>query len=340
MKENHNIDELLNSFIDGELGPREQTEVQRLVANDTAIADRLRQLQKCRLIISALPFDEVPVEITHDIKATLERKTLLSATHSDFEQRRGQLHLFMRKFAAAAAMFLLVAILGAVVYMIVSPGDAGHKKVAIEKWRRPVDKIVEQKSEVEKAADNTSTVSPQMLLEKPVAKTDDFTGRVELKVRDVAAADAFIHRAFEDNGLTPQSLPVGTNHKTYSINCSEQTLKALLGQLKGIWHRFDSTRLLIDEDTVVNDVTAEQIYNIAEQGSLLEQITAAKNFAAINTMNQKLPGKEVITAMGDKQDELTNIPKPVLASKEKAKEAAADENAKRIHLTIIITPNK
>jgi len=340
MKQNQNIDELLNSFIDGELGPREQTEVQRLVANDDEIAGKLRGLQKCRLMVSALPFDEAPAEITQDIKAALERKTLLGATHSDFEQRRGQLHLFARKFAAAAAMFLLVAVLGAVVYTIVSPVDTKHKKVAVEKWRQPVTKIVMQKSEVKEVVVSKPVAPPQVVVEKPVAKADDFTGKIELKVRDIAAADAFIHRAFEDNGLTPQSSPVGTNRKVYSINCSEQTLKSFLSQLKGIWNRFDSTRLLVDEKAVVDGVTAEQIFNIAEQASCSEQMQTAKNFAAFNSMNQRLPGKEVMTAMGDKQDDLANIPKPVLASKEKAKETAADEGSERINLTIVIIPNK
>jgi hypothetical protein len=178
------------------------------------------------------------------------------------------------------------------------------------------------------------------VVEKPAAKVDDFTGKVELKVRDVAAADAFIHRAFEDNGLVPQTSPVGTNRKAYSINCSEQTLKSFLGQLKGIWNRFDSTRLLVDEKAVVDGVTAEQIFNIAEQASRSQQITTAKNFAALNNMKQRLPGKEVMTAMSDKQDDLANIPKPVLTAKEKAKETAVTEDAKRIHLTIVIMPTK
>jgi len=340
MKENQNIDELLNSFIDGELGPREQTEVQRLVAHDAEVAGKLRELQKCRLMVSVLPFDDAPAEITQDIKAALERKTLLGARHSDFEQRRGELHLFARKFAAAAAMFLLVVALGAVVYTIVSPGDAKHKKVAVDKWSQPVKKVVVQKSEIKEVAVSKPVASPQVVVEKPVAKVEDFTGKVELRVRDVAAADAFIHRAFEDNGLTSQSSPVGTGRKVYSIDCSEQTLKSFLGQLKGIWSRFDSTRLLVNETAVVDGVTAEQIYNIAEQASLTGQITTAKNFAALNNMNQRLPGKEVMTAMSDKQDDLANIPKPVLTAKEKAKEAAVTEGAKRIHLTIVITPNK
>ena len=46
MKEIPNLDELLNSFIDGELAPRQHTEVQRLMAHDQKIAQRLEQLQQ------------------------------------------------------------------------------------------------------------------------------------------------------------------------------------------------------------------------------------------------------------------------------------------------------
>lgn len=340
MKENPNIDELLNSFIDGELGPREQTEIQRLITNDADAANRLHQLQKCRQLVSALPFEEAPAEMTADIKAALERKTLLGTRQADFEQRRGALHLFARKFvAAAAAMFLLVVALGAVVYTIVSPGDTKHKKVAADKWRQPARKVVVQKSEVKDVAIGKPVITPPTVV--TAVKPDDFAGRVELKVRDVAAADAFINRALEDNGLAPQTSPVGTGRKVYSINCSEQTLKSFLGQLKGIWNRFDSTKLLVDETIVaVDDVTVEQIFQIAEQANRSGQIQIAKNFAALNNMNQKFPGREIMTAVNDKQEDLTNIPKPVLASKEKAKQAAADEDAKRIHLTIVIMPNK
>ena len=52
MKEIPNMDELLNSFIDGELTPRQQTEVQRLIAHEEKVAQRLRQLQKCKMLPS------------------------------------------------------------------------------------------------------------------------------------------------------------------------------------------------------------------------------------------------------------------------------------------------
>ena len=54
MKSNSNIDELLCSFIDGELPPRQKTEVQRMAARDPQVSQRLRQLQNCKHLISVL----------------------------------------------------------------------------------------------------------------------------------------------------------------------------------------------------------------------------------------------------------------------------------------------
>jgi anti-sigma factor RsiW len=63
MNANPNIDELLCSYLDGELPPRQQTEVQRLVARDPEVGRRLRQLQNCKTLISALPRAQAPAEM-------------------------------------------------------------------------------------------------------------------------------------------------------------------------------------------------------------------------------------------------------------------------------------
>ena len=77
MKANPNIDELLCSFIDGELPLRQQTEIQRLMAKDPEVARRLRQLQNTRALVGALPRAEAPAEMLDQIKFTLERRSLL-----------------------------------------------------------------------------------------------------------------------------------------------------------------------------------------------------------------------------------------------------------------------
>jgi len=120
-REEPNIEELLNSFIDGELTQREATEVERLIADDMRIAQRFRELQKSKMLVVSLPRAEAPAEMAEEIKASLERMTLSGQQAERFDERAGARHLLVRKVLAAAAMIGLVAILSAVVYTIVAP---------------------------------------------------------------------------------------------------------------------------------------------------------------------------------------------------------------------------
>ena len=62
-QENQNTEELLNSYIDGELTEREKTEVQRLISHDAQVAQRLRELQKSKMLVSSLPRAKAPAKI-------------------------------------------------------------------------------------------------------------------------------------------------------------------------------------------------------------------------------------------------------------------------------------
>jgi len=124
MKKDLNIDELLNGFIDGELTERQKTEVQRLITHDAKIAQRLRQLQKCRMLVASLPFEQAPEDMVEQVKVSLERKTLLTGQLITFDERKGARQLMFRKVLAAAAMIGLVAVLASVIYTIVTPESA------------------------------------------------------------------------------------------------------------------------------------------------------------------------------------------------------------------------
>ena len=137
MKEIPNMDELLNSFIDGELPARQQTEVQRLVNHEEKIAQRLQQLQKCKMLLSSLPVTEAPPQILENVKASLARKPLLAEQSSVFDERVGTRHLLGRKLFAAAAMLGLVGILTAVVYTIVAPEAVRKDRLLLSAESRP-----------------------------------------------------------------------------------------------------------------------------------------------------------------------------------------------------------
>jgi hypothetical protein len=118
------INELLNSFIDGELSERQKTEVQRLAAHNPEIAKHLQQLQKCRMLVASLPYEQAPIDMAEQVKITMERKALLAEQPFVIEERKGARHLMFRKVLAAADMFALVAVLASVVYIIVTPEHA------------------------------------------------------------------------------------------------------------------------------------------------------------------------------------------------------------------------
>ncbi len=94
--EEPNIDELLNSFIDGEFTHRQATEVQRLISHDTQIAQRLRELQKCKMLVGSLPFEKAPAEMAEQIKASLAGRIPPGQQPIHFDQRRGARHLLVR----------------------------------------------------------------------------------------------------------------------------------------------------------------------------------------------------------------------------------------------------
>jgi hypothetical protein len=325
----HNIDELLNSFLDGELDQRQQTEVQRLLKHDKQIAERLRMLRNCRQLVGSLPYAEAPDGMLENIKASLEEKktsvsTVEHISPSAHQQRQGVRHLFLRQLAAAAAMFALVAVLAAVIYSVVAP------EVTIAPADLPV--AVEQPAEIR----------PQevAVVEKPAETTLPavlFTGQLELKTDASPEVAAFLNKTIEFNIPANQRSLVGPQ-QAFTLNCTMQNLKALLEDLDTIWGKIDSATLLVQTNTpegriVVDAVTPEQIIEIAKQDNSQLQIKTANN------VSERLPGKEVQVAIDDSAPPLMTIPKPVLTSNEKpvTKTAGGAEAKQNALLTIVVT---
>ncbi|MHC4085865.1 MAG: anti-sigma factor family protein [Planctomycetota bacterium] len=228
--ENPNIEELLNSYIDGELTEREKTEVQRLISHDAQVAHRLRELQMSKMLVSSLPRAEAPARILDGVKASLETEALSNGPAWNEEPSGGRVgvrHLMVRKFLAAAAMIGLVAILGGVVYTIVAP--------------------------------ETHPVAPV-----PVVA---FDGRLELKTDVLSTVNTFIDRAIEDKGLSNSiSVKSQGGKRVYSLTCSQEDLNLLLADLTGIWESCNSTTLFVNMpgEKEFDDVSTERIITIVD----------------------------------------------------------------------------
>ena len=326
MKENPNMDELLNSFVDGELTARQQTEVQRLVDHDEKVAQQLRQLQKCKMLLSSLPVAEAPPQILENVKASLAGRTLLGEQPSAFDERAGTRHLLGRKVFAAAAMLGLVGILTAVVYTIVAP-TVPQGPVAVEpREQLPIVEVVEP--------------SPTIVAAAP------FSGRFELQTNYLPAVVAVINRAIEENIPSDEWIASDRSdvREPHALICSSESFNLLSAELGNIWDKLDSATLFVDTEVfgqriVVDAVTAEQIAGIVNQDDSKRRIEVAKDFAVLNNIAEHLPGRKILTAIDDTTVGLIIPPKPVLTWNQKTitKAVTMTEADKNVHLTITLT---
>lgn len=312
---NTRIDELLNSFIDGELTAAQQAQVEHMITRDVQIAQRLRQLQKCRMLVGSLPCAQVPLEVAEGIRVSLARMTMPGEAWA-CEERAGKRHLLARRVLSAAAMIGLVAVLAAVIYTILSPQAAPEGPVAIES---------------------------RQAVQVPQAPPG-FSGRLELKTGDLAAISAFVNRAIEDRDISDT---VQQDKHIYSLSCTTKQFSSLLADLDTIWPELDSATLFVNTEVfgkpvAVNNVTTGQIAQIADQNNLQKRLDAAKGFDAMNTLVARLPDREIQSAIqGANNSPIREwrAPKPVLATGDRKtvrKPRNGDQEQQTIHLTIVV----
>lgn len=307
MKANPHIDEMLCSFIDGELPLRQRTEVQRLAARDPDVARRLRQLQDTKTLISALPRSEAPSGMLERVEVSLERRTLLGEQPATARGSAGARHLVFRKLLAAAAMITLLAVLGAVVYQIVAPVSqtAAPPMLADGGGRSPIDPV------------QVGPTAPMVVADS------GFSGRLEIQTAALIQADASIKRAIEENGLSGfvESDVVG-NRRVYRLVSTRDGAQRLVGSLDRIWENFDAATLHVERPgqyaspVVVEAVTAQQTIRVVAQETTQASVEAARDYAFLNGIARDMPGREVLSLIDDDMDSvlaLASIPKPKIA---------------------------
>jgi hypothetical protein len=262
MSANPNIDELLNSFLDGELPARQQTEVQRLVTRDPQVGRRLRQLQSCKTLIGALPRAEAPGEMLEQIKLSLERRALLEEPSVSGRSIAGRWQLRARRLVAAAAMIALLGVLGVVVYQNVPSG-------------------------------------PPMGIGPGGTIPAEFSGRLEIRTASFANTSAFITRAVEDDGLSSfvESEAAG-NSRIFRVASTREGVNRLLASLGEIWQMFDTVTLYVDQPgqsaVAVEGVTSEQAIRVVAQGSAQSIKETAQGYAQMNAMRRNMPAREIL----------------------------------------------
>jgi len=318
MKERQDINELMNCYIDGELNQRQQTEVQRLIKHDRDAARQLQRLQKCKLLLGALPRAEAPPEMLERIRTSLQTKRILGEQYSVFGRREGMRNLWARRLVTTAAMVVLVAVLAAVVYTILAPEHA-PRRVAVDT-----------------PADTTRAV---------LSAADPFYGTLRLKTGSFAAVDSSINKALAENGISADIIEDNKGNRTvYMVTCVPDRLNTLLADLGGVWGRLDRADLVVETDKfnrqfVVADVSPEQVEEIAGKATFETRLALARDYAAVNTIGRLAPGKEVLAAIEEEPLDLpVTPPKPLITgAREADKESVISAAGKQsVHLTIVV----
>lgn len=332
MKDKSNIDELLNSYIDDELSPRQQTEIKRLITHDQQVAEKLQQLKMCKTLLSALPDEQAPDDLLEDIKSALERRTLLQDTPRNFRKDEGVRYLHFRKVLASAAMIALFAVLATIIYSIVGPDKYDPNSTDWKNLTKPV-------------ADSSAL---KRLLPKKANKPQSIIAHVELQTDAFIATNAFIKRTIEEDGLLNKTSPSDPEESgLYYISSSRQNINLLLADLACIEQRFISVNLEIasaDSQTTssVKNPSFSQINEIINQDSFDESKKAAQRIAAMNYTNYNTQAENLLAWVFEKSPQSLTIPKPVLTSGEKTTNTKpSNSNDKnKVYLTIKLIPTK
>ncbi len=289
MKDDFNIEQLLNGFVDNELTERERTEVERLIANDPAISAKIEEIKKYKLLVNSLPVSKAPNDMLNNIKAAVAAEEYSISKKSYGRRIAAASQLLFRRAVSVAAILILFLALGAVIYLIVSP-------------------------EQNESTDN-------LPIAKEITPANQLAMSLTLKT-PLDAGDEAVRKAIANAGITQFNESAAQTDKCqFSFNCTSQQLDSILASLEENWLQFKSPKLTVETDAVdkfalINDVTTWQIAEIASQDSFERRTKAAQYFAILNSM-ETIPGQV---------EDLNNIsiPKPVLTKDEFAPAGKTD----------------
>jgi hypothetical protein len=288
-KEHLEKNELISGYIDGQLTPRQMTELKRLLAHDPQCRQEVEAMERQRQLLQLLPVESAPAGLTQEIQSALERQFILggSSRHSDKVGRWGRL----RRMASAAAMILLPLLaLGVVVYTILQPTEQ---------------------------TPNTSS-GPVAAVEKGAAAAPEllFSAVLQFQTNQPIAANDFIEKKIHTLGLMNFTTPQRQSDRTsYKIVCSRKYVEGLVGELADLWSHSEKTSYaLLDTNTKqpvrVEDIDAQQTMAMLRLTDISTAAKLARSISEQNTQKAFAAANPADTASGP----LTEKPsKPVLA---------------------------
>jgi hypothetical protein len=300
------IDELLNSYIDGELTVDQQSEVEELIAREDGIAQRLRQFQKCKTFIGALPRAEAPPHVLEGVKTAIAGKSIS-------DRRSQKTYPRFRRVLAAAAMIGIAVMMTTVMRTIISP-------------ERPVP-----------GKSSANIPAPREFSGKLELRTNDLvavSASVNKAIESIHHSEAIPTARREDRRI--YSLSCSKENLKNLLASIEHMWPELDSATLSV------NTGVFGEKIVVETVTTEQIEKIVEQDNPGKRIEIARDFAVLNHMDSHLTDRAIANAIEGQNKNLTHqlqVIKPSLARREDPAPRTPDqlEEKDTVHLTIIVS---
>lgn len=166
------IEAKLAAFVDGELDAAGRDDIEKHLLANPQHRKLLDDLMRGRALLRDLPREGAPPEILDSIQGHLERRLLLDEESAAVAGRRGSGGL--RRFMAVAAVLMLTATLGLVIYSVLPSGKTGGDLAAA----------------LERSESAASTDAMPAPTETRVARSDARPSATDADVRDRAIAAA------------------------------------------------------------------------------------------------------------------------------------------------------
>lgn len=317
-------EELLGSFVDGELTHRQAEEIRHLAEQDPAVRQRINELENLQGLLRALPRLEAPPGLNDQLKALLMRNARLGNKNAAPVSSPGPRHVLLRRVRAVAAIVGIVIALAALIHLTWDSSEPGLPSAG--------------RLEVPSTAPAGQARSGAMV------------ARLELDVASFSTVDVVMNRAIEHNGLSPYTdKTVEGKAKVYRIRSSRQAVTAFLEDFSPAWSQFERASLrLVTEDfgnpLVLEMLSAVQMLEIFQRESAGQSVDLARRLAVQNSMER--------LRVADRLEKLTHehldlvaarVPNPMLTSRESATSPPTDPSSaggEVTELTIILRPAK
>jgi len=334
MKDIEYIEEMLNSYIDGELDERKSNEIKRLIDHDKEVFGLYDSLKRYKSLMDTVSQTPCPEGLHENITKQLERQILLADTDS-YSHKAGRRHLIVRRLMTAAAIVVLGGILSLVVMDIFVPKSSRDKLMSNTMGKKVIKQVLYEKPFPDEAPQDKKVVQKKHYSLPLVAV-------LTLQTDKPIEVDWLVAKALNTTGLFNQTSAIDRQKGSvrYVLKCSRNSLVNLLGELSFVWPQCNNAKLDIGaeqagEYVTVDNITAEQTMDICKADDFSVRLRMAKDLAVINRIVAENSERLYLADSFDYEKLIAQ--KPSLASTEKIPDAnQPPDSSPTVAITIIV----